>query len=138
MPKKSSMNWPRIPAGAAKKPCDEYTAKVFINLVADLHNRMDGLKNEINKRLDEIDEARKDGQAEREEIDGKIFRQLRAIAERNAGLDDLYKDIKKMMAFWKKYLKPVVWFITFIGGAAVIVFKLGGYIISLIKYITTK
>ena len=138
MPKDKTTSWPRIPEATAKKPCDEYTAKVFINLVADLHKRMDGLVGDINKRLDENDEARKDGQTEREETDGKIFRQLEAINRRNAGLDDLYKDIKKMMAFWKKYLKPVVWFITFVGGAAVIVFKLGGYIISLIKYITTK
>ena len=95
-----------------KKPCDEYTARVFVDLVSDLH-----------KRMDQSDKDRKAGQEERKKIDAEIFNHLKALS-RNAGLDDLYKDIKSMMIVWKKYGKPLVWIISFVGGAVLIVINI--------------
>jgi hypothetical protein len=69
-------------------------------------------------------EARKTGQTERKCIDQDIFDQLKALHERNKEVGELYADIKKMIAFWKKYGKPFIGFISVIGGAAIVVFKL--------------
>lgn len=94
--------------------------KEVLNIVARLERSIDNQ----NKRIERGDQERIAGQEERKKIDDKIFKHLQDITDRNSKLDGLYEDVQKGINLWKKYGKPLVWFVSFIGGAAIVVFKL--------------
>jgi len=97
-----------------EKKCKyEGTFREMLNIIA-----------KLERQIDQSDKERLEGQRARKAETEQIFKELNAISERNKKLNGLYDDIQRSMNLWKKYGKPVVWFITFVGGAALVAWRI--------------